>query len=112
MGNDYLEAQTRNAGRTDVVVDYRGEQSIVEMRIWRGNEYNERGKAQLGDYLDYFHRKKGYMLSLNFNKKKVPGVKVITVWNCRTQGDSRGRQFYNLALKKSTLEDDIDNKVE
>lgn len=79
VGNYYLEAQTRDAGRTDVVVDYRGKQFIVEMKIWRGNEYNERGKAQLVDYLDYFHRKKGYMLSFNFNKKKAPGVRVITV---------------------------------
>lgn len=45
-GNYYLEAQTRDAGRTDVVVDYRGEQFVVEMKIWRGNEYNERGESQ------------------------------------------------------------------
>lgn len=29
-GNYYLEAQTRDARRTDVIVDYRGEQFIVE----------------------------------------------------------------------------------
>ena len=78
-GNYYLEAQTRDAGRTDVVVDYRGEQFVVEMKIWRGNEYNERGEAQLVEYLDYFHRKKGYLLSFNFNKRKEVGVKVIMV---------------------------------
>lgn len=78
-GNYYLEAQTRDAGRTDVVVDYRGEQFVVEMKIWRGNEYNERGERQLIDYLDYYHQKKGYMLSFNFNKKKEIGVKEINV---------------------------------
>nr|WP_321152783.1 ATP-binding protein [uncultured Acetatifactor sp.] len=78
-GNYYLEAQTRDAGRTDVVVDYRGEQFIVEMKIWRGNEYNERGEEQLVGYLDYFHQKKGYMLSFNFNKKKEIGVKTIAI---------------------------------
>nr|WP_296488345.1 AAA-like domain-containing protein [uncultured Acetatifactor sp.] len=76
-GNYYLEAQTRDAGRTDVVVDYRGEQFVVEMKIWRGNEYNERGESQLVAYLDYFRRKKGYMLSFNFNQKKETGVKTI-----------------------------------
>ena len=76
-GNYYLEAQTRDAKRTDVVVDYFGEQFIVEMKIWHGNEYNERGEQQLMEYLDYFHQKKGYMLSFNFNKKKETGVKVI-----------------------------------
>lgn len=78
-GNYYLEAQTRDAGRTDVVVDYRGEQFVVEMKIWRGNEYNERGERQLAEYLDYYRLKKGYMLSFNFNKKKEIGVKEINV---------------------------------
>ncbi len=35
-GNYYLEAQTRDAGRTDVIVDYLGEQFVVEMKIWCG----------------------------------------------------------------------------
>lgn len=78
-GNYYLEAQTRDAGRTDVIVDYAGEQFVVEMKIWRGNEYNERGEKQLTGYLDYFHQKKGYLLSFNFNKKKEIGVKTITL---------------------------------
>lgn len=80
-GNYYLEAQTRDAGRTDVIVDYAGEQFIIEMKIWRGNEYNERGEKQLAGYLDYFHQNKGYMLSFNFNKKKEIGVKTITLGN-------------------------------
>ena len=77
MGNYYVEAQTRDARRTDIIVDYLGEQFIVELKIWHGNEYNERGEQQLADYLDYFHQKKGYMLSFNFNKKKVTGIKEI-----------------------------------
>ncbi len=78
-GNYYLEAQTRDARRTDVVVDYLGEQFIVELKIWRGNEYNERGEAQLAGYLDLYRKEKGYMLSFNFNKKKKTGVKEIRV---------------------------------
>ena len=78
-GNYYLEAQTRDAGRTDVIVDYAGEQFIIEMKIWRGNEYNERGEQQLTGYLDYFHQNKGYLLSFNFNRKKEIGVKTITL---------------------------------
>lgn len=79
VGNYYVEAQTRDAKRTDVIVDYLGQQFIVELKIWHGNEYNERGEKQLTDYLDYFHQKKGYMLSFNFNKKKKTGVKVIMI---------------------------------
>lgn len=74
-GNYYIEAQTRDARRTDVIVDYLGEQFIVELKLWRGNEYRERGEEQLIDYLEYYHKEKGYMLSFNFNRKKEIGVK-------------------------------------
>jgi len=80
-GNYYIESQTRDAGRTDVIVDYLGEQFIIEMKIWHGNEYNERGEEQLAGYLDYYHKDKGYLLSFNFNKKKETGVKTITLGN-------------------------------
>lgn len=76
-GNYYIEPETRNARRMDVVIDYLGEQFIVGLKIWRGNSYNERGEKQLADYLDYFHIRKGYMLSYNFNQKKSVGVKEI-----------------------------------
>lgn len=76
-GNYYIEAQTRDASRTDVIVDYLGEQFVVELKIWRGNEYHERGEKQLADYLDYYHLDKGYLLSFNFNKKKEVGVKEL-----------------------------------
>lgn len=79
VGNYYIEAQTRDARRTDVIVDYLGEQFIVELKIWHGNEYNERGERQLTDYLDYYHKDKGYMISFNFNRKKEIGVKEIQV---------------------------------
>ncbi len=74
-GNYYIEAQTRDARRTDVVVDYLGEQFVIEIKLWRGAEYNERGEKQLTNYLDYYHLKKGYLLSFNFNKKKKTGIR-------------------------------------
>lgn len=76
-GNYYLEAETRDARRTDVVVDYRGEQFVIELKIWRGNEYNERGEEQLAEYLDYYRLEKGYLVSFNFSRKKEVGVKTI-----------------------------------
>ena len=79
IGNCYVEPETRNRERMDLVISYRGEQFIIEIKIWRGNAYNERGEQQLSDYLDYFHLKKGYMLSFNFNKKKTVGVKEVVL---------------------------------
>lgn len=51
VGNYYLEAQTRDARRTDVIVDY----------------------------LDYYHLNKGYLLSFNFNQNKETGIKTVKV---------------------------------
>ncbi len=78
-GNCYIEAETRNRERTDLIVDYAGEQFIVETKIWYGNAYHMRGERQLADYLEHYHLKKGYMLSFSFNKKKEVGVKEIVV---------------------------------
>lgn len=63
--------------RTDVIVDYRGRQYVIEMKLWRGNEYNKRGEEQLSGCLDDYHLSKGYLLSFNFNKNKSVGVKTI-----------------------------------
>ncbi|MCD7885538.1 MAG: ATP-binding protein [Lachnospiraceae bacterium] len=79
VGNYSIEPQTRNSERMDLVIYYRGEQNILELKLWRGKSYNERGEKQLSGYLDYFHMKKGYMLSFNFNKKKTRGVKEIVL---------------------------------
>ncbi len=78
-GNYYIESRTRSMGRTDVIVDYRGERFITEMKIWRGKEYNNRGEKQMIRYLEDYHQKTGYMLSFCFNKKKRVGVKEIII---------------------------------
>ncbi len=67
----------RDERRNDIIVDYKGEQFIVELKIWHGNEYNERREQQFTDYLDYYHKDKGYMLSFNFNKNKETGVREV-----------------------------------
>lgn len=76
-GNYYIEARTRDMRRTDVIVDYRGKQYVIEMKLWRGNEYNKRGEGQLAGYLDDYKLSKGYLLSFNFNKNKEVGIKTI-----------------------------------
>lgn len=76
-GNYYIEARTRTKRRTDLIIDFRGKQEIVELKIWRGNEYNDRGEEQLADYLESYHLKRGYMVSFNFNKNKQVGVRKV-----------------------------------
>lgn len=79
IGNYYIEAQTRDQSRTDIIVDYLGKQYVIELKIWRGSEYNKRGEQQLAEYLEYYHLKKGYLLSFNFNKNKKIGLQEVKV---------------------------------
>ena len=51
-GNYYVEAQTRDQTRTDVVVDFLGERFGLEV---------------------------GYTLSFNFNRRKEPGLRRVAV---------------------------------
>ena len=80
-GNYYIEAQTRDQRRTDVIIDYLGQQYIIELKIWRGERYNADGERQISEYLDYFGLTTGYMLSFNFNKEKETGVKQVHIGN-------------------------------
>lgn len=79
VGNYYIEAQTRDQTRTDIIVDYLGQQFVIEVKIWRGDAYNRRGEKQLIEYLDYYHLDYGYLLSFNFNKNKKTGIKKIVI---------------------------------
>lgn len=57
-----MEARTRSLGRTDIIVDYRGEHQVVE-------------------YLEDYGLQTGYLLSFNFNQKKQIGV-----WEMEVEG--------------------------
>lgn len=76
-GNYYIEARTRDNKRTDIIVDYRGKQFIIELKIWHGDEYNKRGEKQLFEYLEAYKQERGYLLSFNFNKQKKTGIHEI-----------------------------------
>ncbi len=63
----------------DVIIHYLGRRYIIELKIWHGDRYNEKGEKQISDYLDCFGITTGYMLSFNFNKNKKPGMERVAV---------------------------------
>ncbi|MDD7390224.1 MAG: GxxExxY protein [Lachnospiraceae bacterium] len=73
-GNYYIEAQTRDNTRTDIIVDYLGQQFVIELKIWKGAQYHHNGQIQLAEYLEHFNQDRGYLLTFNFNKHKKPGI--------------------------------------
>jgi len=72
-GHYAVEPQTRNNRRMDIVVFFGKEKFIIELKIWRGQQYEESGYAQLADYLDSQGQKKGWLISFSGNKKS-PGA--------------------------------------
>ena len=65
VGFYYVEPQTRSNRRMDLVVTYGKEEFIVELKIWRGDKYEERGRDQLADY-----KTEGYLITFDFSKAK------------------------------------------
>ncbi|MBR3536173.1 MAG: 9-O-acetyl-N-acetylneuraminate esterase, partial [Oscillospiraceae bacterium] len=77
VGNYYIEAHTRDNRRMDIVIDYLGKRYVIELKIWRGQKYNEKGEKQILGYLETWHMKKGYMLTFSFSKNKETGIKTV-----------------------------------
>lgn len=69
-GNYYVEPETRSHTRMDVVISYGGREHIVELKIWHGSQYRQKGLDQLEEYLESCNCQKGYLISFNFNKNK------------------------------------------
>lgn len=78
-GNYYIESETRDQTRTDIIVDYLGKQFVIELKIWRGEKYDRNGEQQLADYLNHYHLKRGYLLSFCFNKNKTAAMEEIVL---------------------------------
>ena len=74
-----IESQTRDHKRMDLVIHYLGRRYIIELKIWHGDRYNEKGEKQIMEYLDRFDLNTGYMLSFNFNQKKKSGVDRVQI---------------------------------
>lgn len=69
-GFDFKEVQVSEEKRLDVVITYNNFKYIIEMKIWRGSKYHEKGIEQLCDYLNIHDLNEGYLLVFDFNKNK------------------------------------------
>lgn len=49
---------------------------IVELKVWYGEEYHEKGLVQLGEYLEQYSLDTGYLLIFDFRKLKAEVEKV------------------------------------
>ncbi|MCB1193467.1 MAG: AAA family ATPase [Leptospiraceae bacterium] len=70
VGFYYVESETREDSRMDVVVTFGNEEHIIELKIWRGKKREDLALEQLSDYLESKRKTEGYLLNFNFNQKK------------------------------------------
>ena len=82
IGFYYVEPQTRDNRRMDLVVTYGQQEFIIELKIWRGEKYEENGRDQLSNYLATRGMDEGYLVTFDFSKRKKGSA------NCETQLDS------------------------
>lgn len=68
IGHYVVEPETRGSRRMDVVVFFNGEEHIVELKIWRGEQAASDAYDQLAGYLISREQKRGYLLSFCDNK--------------------------------------------
>ena len=67
----WKEPVVNDERRMDIVVTFGNKQKeVIELKIWRGEKYHQRGLQQLSDYLNFQSIKTGYLLIFDFNKNK------------------------------------------
>jgi hypothetical protein len=77
-GFDFKEVQISEERRLDVVVTYFNHKYIIELKIWRGESYHERGVLQLYDYLERQNQDTGFLVI--FDNKKEAKNNLKTEW--------------------------------
>jgi len=85
-----IESAFTDDRRMDVVINYFDEQYIVELKIWNGEVYQDKGYQQLLGYMDKKNLTEGYMLIFDFNKTKNRRQEWITL--------DDGRKIYEVQI--------------
>ena len=65
----HLESQFTDLRRMDIVVDFMQQQFIIELKVWRGEQYQSEAYEQLCAYLESKHASDGFLLTFDFRKK-------------------------------------------
>ena len=62
----HIESQFTDFRRMDIVVDFGQQQFIIELKRWRGEQYQEEAYTQLWGYLESKNAHIGYLLTFDF----------------------------------------------
>jgi hypothetical protein len=87
-GHDFKEPQISEEKRLDLVITYYEQKYVVELKIWYGQKYHEKGLIQLADYLERQGLNEGYLVIFDKNEVKnwasdtqiVNGKEIFMIW--------------------------------
>ena len=81
VGFAFKEVKGGDEKRFDIVITYEKELYILELKIWRGEEYHKKGLIQLGQYLNQYNMEEGYLLIFDFRKTREvsKGIEEVVV---------------------------------
>jgi len=78
----HIESQFTDLRRMDIVVDFGQDQFIVELKIWRGEQYEHKAYEQLLGYMDSKKASSGYLLMFDFRNDMNRQTKVEWIEVC------------------------------
>jgi len=75
VGFYHIESNLTDSRRMDVIVDYKNDQFIIELKIWYGESKHQKAYEQLCNYLDTKNVMKGYLLTFDFREERNKAYK-------------------------------------
>jgi len=77
----HIESQFTDLRRMDIVVDYGKDQFVLELKIWRGGQYEKEAFEQLCGYLNHKRANTGYLLTFDLRKagNKTPKAQWVEI---------------------------------
>jgi hypothetical protein len=87
-GHTFIEPEISEERRLDIAVTYGKNKYIVELKLWHGAEYHERGIVQLADYLEKQDLDTGYLVIFDYRRKHewtsewiaLQGKRIFAIW--------------------------------
>ncbi len=70
VGFSYKEVQISEEKRLDVIVIFKNEKFIIELKLWKGAKLHKQGINQIKDYMKREKVNDGYMIIMNKNQNK------------------------------------------
>ena len=69
QGFYFIESALTDDRRMDLIVVFKRQRFVLELKIWKGTLYNEAGVSQLLGYMGKLDEEKGYLLTFDFRQR-------------------------------------------